>query len=106
MLMRSWIVDSTLHQSNVLLRVILHLVKTNILCWGLANLADNVIESPLDKLVKAQHSMDLASFDVRLVKELLMDHLTFQSAHCAHWSKTISTRDSNHNLTEAIGLLF
>merc|ERR1712151_286980 len=97
---------STLHKSNVLLlTVVLHLVETNILCGDLANLADNVVESPLDKLVKAKHSTGWASFGVQLIKELLVGHLTLQSAHCAHWSKTISTRNSSHLLEEAIELL-
>merc|ERR1719463_71909 len=106
MLIRARIIHGTLHKSDVLLLgVVLHLVETNILCWDLANLADHVIESPLDKLVKAKHSTGWASFGVQLIKELLVGHLTLQSAHCAHWSKTISARNSSHRLEEAIELL-
>ena len=32
----------------------------------------------------------------QLVKELLLDTVTFRSAHYAHWSKAKSTRSSSH----------
>lgn len=38
MLVRAWIVHSTLHKFNVLFNVLLHLVETNMFCWDFANL--------------------------------------------------------------------
>merc|ERR1719379_1111494 len=106
MLIRAWVVHSTLHKANVLLLgVVLHLVETNILCWHLANLADNMIESPLNKLVKAKHTTGWASSGVQFIKELLVGHLTLQRGCSAHWSKTISARHSCHTLEETIKLL-
>ena len=55
MLSLVWIVHSTFYESKtLLLSVILSLTKTNILCWDHADLADNVIEVKLDKLVKVK----------------------------------------------------
>merc|ERR1712025_380463 len=106
MLVRTWIVHSTLHKVKVLrLRVVLHLVETNVLRWNLADLADDMIKGPLNKLVKAKHTAGWTSLGVELIKELLVGHLAFQSAHGAHWGKTISARDSRHLLEEAINLL-
>merc|ERR1719223_2094168 len=96
----------SLNKANVLLLgVVLHLVETNVLCWDLANLADNMIESPLNKLVEARHTTGWASSGVQLIEKFLVGHLTLQSGYGAHWGKTISTRNSSHFLEEAIKLL-
>ena len=56
MLILVWIVHSTFYESKttLLLSLVLYLTKTDILCWDHAELADNVIEVKLDKLVKVQ----------------------------------------------------
>merc|ERR1712232_1381727 len=103
MLVRTWIVHSTLHKVKVLrLRVVLHLVETNILRWNLADLADDMIKGPLNKLVKAKHTTGWTSLGVELIKELLVGHLALQRGCGAHWGKTVSARDRSHRLEESI----
>jgi hypothetical protein len=105
-LVRAWDVHGTLDEANVLLlRVVLHVVETDILGWDLADTACNVFLGPLNELIETEDTTSRSSLGVQAIKDLLVAHLAGQRVGGLHWGKAEAARDSCNLLEQAIELL-
>merc|ERR1719414_2138248 len=105
MLIGTWVVNCLLYKADVLLLgIIFHMIKANILGWDLWHVSHHVIISPLNELVKAKDTTSWAIFRVQGVKKDFVVHGTADSITNIQGSKTITAREGSNFCKKLIKL--
>merc|ERR1711988_183710 len=105
MLIGTWVLHSLLDKTYVLLlRVIFHMVKANVLCWDLWHVSHHMIIGPLNELVQAKHTTSWAILRVQGIKKDFVVDGTADSITNIQGSKTIPAREGSNFCKELIKL--